>query len=132
MLLNNGESEKISWAKDNNLLSDLALIYTTFPDKTNAEEISTYLLQKKLIACANIFPMALSIYSWKGNTEKNEEVIALLKTQKKRVNELQSEFLKKHPYDCPCFIEIKKGFPKLIQEAFIFFKSVKDYFFSSL
>lgn len=83
----------------------MILIYVTFPSKENAKEIIYLLLEKKLIACANLFPIE-SIYNWKGNREENQEIVALLKTQEKLFEKVKEEITKIHPYQIPCILKI--------------------------
>lgn len=46
----------------------------------------------------------MSIYSWKGNTEEENEVVVFLKTRKTNISKVK-EFLKQnHPYEVPAFI----------------------------
>lgn len=44
-----------------------------------ARRIATELVEKKLVACANIFPHIESIYIWNGKLEKGHEIKVILK-----------------------------------------------------
>lgn len=91
-------------------MSQISLIYTTFENQKSAEDICAQLLNENLIACANIMPQGASLYRWEGQVELNkEEVSALLKTSSVKIAPLKEQFLKLHPYDCPCFVEIATG-----------------------
>ena len=52
----------------------LIFVYITNPTGTEAKRIARHLIKKKLIVCANIFPIE-SIYPWKGKiaNEKYEK-----------------------------------------------------------
>lgn len=90
-------------------MNDLALVYTTYPNNSEAEAIAEKLLSQKLIACANIFPKGTSMYVWNDKVEKTEEVFAILKVPQVHLEKLRLQFLELHSYKCPCFIEIPTG-----------------------
>ena len=72
----------------------------TCKDKKEAEKIAGILLDKKLIACANLFPMN-SYYLWKGKKEESEEYMLLCKTRKEKLPAVEKEVKKAHSYDVP-------------------------------
>ena len=76
-------------------------IYVTCKDKKEAEKLAKILLEKKLIACANIHPIS-SLYRWKGKIEHSKEYAMILKTKKNMFDEIKDEIKKNHSYDVPC------------------------------
>ena len=84
-------------------------IYLTCKDTKEAKKIAIHLLKKRLIACANIFPVK-SLYWWKGKLVKDAEVAMLIKAPDKNLNVIEREIKKIHSYTVPCisFIEIHK------------------------
>lgn len=80
-------------------------VYVTNPSKKEARRIAIHLLKKKLIACANIFPMD-SAYWWKGRVEKGKEYVAIFKTKKENWGKVKDEIKKIHPYTVPCITKI--------------------------
>ncbi|MDP3728557.1 MAG: divalent-cation tolerance protein CutA [bacterium] len=97
----------------------MILIYSTHKNKEEAEKIVKHLLEKKLIACANFFPIESS-YLWKGEIESGKEYVSLLKTQEKLWGEVKREIEQIHPYETPCIlkmnVEANYSFDKWIQE----------------
>lgn len=85
---------------------EYCLIYTTGDSKENLESIAEALLEKKLIACANIYPEISSIYKWENQLEKSTEIAIVLKTKVENFNEIEKEITKLHSYDCPVIIQI--------------------------
>ena len=87
-------------------------VYVTAQDQKEAQKIVRALVQKKLIACANIFPPVVSCYEWKGQFKEEKETIVILKTQKHFFKEVEQAILQNHSYDCPCivFIPIAEGY----------------------
>lgn len=86
------------------------LIYITCGSEEEAETISTTLVEKKLIACANYFPIK-SVYRWKSGIEKENEHLLLCKTQQKLFKKITDAVLKLHSYDVPAItmIPVAKG-----------------------
>lgn len=80
-------------------------LYVTAHDKSEARKISKHLLQRKLIACANIFPIE-SMYRWKGKIVEGKEAVLILKTMKNKVTMVRKEIEQIHSYEIPCIIEI--------------------------
>ncbi len=85
-------------------------VYTTFPDMRSAKKIVSGLVDRKLVACGNIFKL-FSIYHWQGTTEKTPEYAALLKTKSSRYRAVEKYITDNHPYDVPEIIawEISRG-----------------------
>lgn len=86
----------------------MALAYVTCRDRKEAEKISMHLLRKRIIACANIFPIS-SIYWWKGKIAKGNEYAMIAKTSSKNFKKLESEIKKIHSYNVPCILRIAAG-----------------------
>ncbi len=82
----------------------LCLFYTTFPSEKTTKEVISYLLEQKLLACANFFPIT-SMYIWEGEKEEGMEIGCYLKTVASKKELFRQYFLEKHPYDVPCLIE---------------------------
>jgi periplasmic divalent cation tolerance protein len=83
----------------------MTIIYTTFQNKEEARKITTVLLEKKLIACANMLPTS-SAYLWEGKIERKEEIIGFLKTTEEKFVEVREMIRKLHSYDVPCILKI--------------------------
>lgn len=77
------------------------VFYITHPDEATAQHISTALLDQKLVACANIFPIH-SAYWWEGNLEKDSEWVSLVKTRPDLEAAVEAAVLALHPYQTPC------------------------------
>lgn len=96
------------------------MLYVTFPDEITAQTITLKLLEERLIACANTFPIA-SRYRWKSKIENNKEIVALLKTRRENTAKVQNLLEELHPYETPCIIrlpvEANRGYEAWIQES---------------
>src|SRR3989338_433397 len=80
-------------------------VYVTAGDEKEAQKIAQLLLKKKLIACANMFPIK-SMYAWKGKVQSDDEVVLILKTIEKNAASIEAEIKKLHSYDIPCICKI--------------------------
>ena len=88
-------------------MSTVALFYTTFSSKEEALIVTKALLEKKLIACANIMAESTSIYRWKDKVETTKEVPTLLKSKTENRAAIEDCVTELHSYDVPCIIELK-------------------------
>jgi periplasmic divalent cation tolerance protein len=79
-------------------------IYITHPSKEKAIEISDFLIQKKLIACANIYPIN-SVYRWQGVVQREDEWVSLVKTKEHLFDEIVKTVELLHPYEIPCIMK---------------------------
>ncbi|MBW2992350.1 divalent-cation tolerance protein CutA [Candidatus Woesearchaeota archaeon] len=83
----------------------MIIIYCPCKNKTEAKNIATKLLNKKLIACANII-QSDSIYNWKNKLCSEKEAIMLLKIKNTNKEKVTKEIKKLHSYDLPAIITI--------------------------
>jgi periplasmic divalent cation tolerance protein len=87
-------------------------VYVTASNEGEAEKIASFLLEKRLVACANILPVR-SMYWWKGKIEKEPEAAVIFKTRDELVDEVISGIETCHSYEVPCIVSwpIKNGNP---------------------
>jgi periplasmic divalent cation tolerance protein len=94
-------------------------IYVTNPNKKTAKKIALHLLKKRLVACANIFPIE-SAYWWKNKIEKTKECVLIVKTLENNFERVKNEIKKIHPYTIPCItkinVEANKEYEKWLRE----------------
>ena len=83
----------------------MTLVYITCKDEKEARKISLHLLEKRLIACANIFPIK-SMYWWKGKIVKDNENVIIAKTSARNLKRLEMEVKRMHSYAIPCILKI--------------------------
>lgn len=83
----------------------MTLLYITCKDKKEAEKISMNLLRKRLIACANIFPIK-SMYWWDKKLVNDSEIVVIAKTKDKNFKKIITEVKRIHSYKIPCILKI--------------------------
>jgi periplasmic divalent cation tolerance protein len=86
-------------------MNNLILVYITNPNKKEAIKIARYLLKKRLIACANVFPVE-SFYWWKGKIQNEKEFVLIGKALAKNFVKIKKEVKKVHSYLIPCVLKI--------------------------
>ncbi len=84
----------------------MIILYCPFPNEQSAMHFAKILLEKKLIACAQVFPPMKSLYLWQDEIKTESETLLLLKTKKEFFATIEIELKTHHPYKCPCLIEI--------------------------
>lgn len=82
------------------------VFYITHPDEATARRIAGDLLQQKLIACANIFPVASS-YRWEGAIAGEEEWVSIVKTRLSLEAAVEAAVTAIHPYQTPCLMRFE-------------------------
>ena len=93
----------------------MALVYITCKDKKESEKIAMILLKKRLIACANIFPIK-SLFWWKGKIVNGKENVIIAKTNNKNFKNLEMEVKKIHSYQIPCILKVNATANKEYEE----------------
>jgi periplasmic divalent cation tolerance protein len=76
-------------------------VFTTTENKDDAGKIARDLVEKRLVACAQVFGPIMSTYRWKGKIEEEEEWLCILKTRSKSYEELEKRIKSIHPYEEP-------------------------------
>ncbi|MBI2133740.1 divalent-cation tolerance protein CutA [Candidatus Woesearchaeota archaeon] len=95
-------------------------LYITFKDENEAKKIAFNLMEKRLIACANIFPIK-SVYRWKGSVTDTQEHAMMAKALRKNFHIIKEEVKAMHSYEIPCIVaypiaEADEGFRKWVED----------------
>lgn len=83
----------------------MKLIYCPCKDEEEAETIGQKLVEEKIIACTNIFPMN-SCFLWEGETQKSDEAVLLCKTTNEKLFHATQRLKEIHSYKIPAIIVI--------------------------
>ena len=81
-------------------------IVTTADDRNIIEKIGRDLVEKRLVACAQILGPIQSIYRWKGAVEDASEWLLLMKSKASLYPAIEEEIRRQHPYELPEIIAI--------------------------
>jgi periplasmic divalent cation tolerance protein len=85
----------------------LVLVLITAPDLAIAKKIAKALVAGKIAACVNIVPGLISIYTWEGEQEEDQELLLMVKTREELLEEQLIPLVQDlHPYDLPEIISL--------------------------
>lgn len=93
------------------------LIIVTTSSQEEAEKITTALLEKKLIACANIFGPVASHFWWQNKIDQAEEYMIFMKTKRELFQKIADNVKRLHSYEVPEIIAlpIVEGFKPYLE-----------------
>lgn len=80
-----------------------SMLYTTTGSEEEAGRISKELLEKRLVACANMWPIR-SMYWWKDTIEDAQEYAIIFKTRTELLEKAIATIKGMHSYEVPCLI----------------------------
>ena len=92
-------------------MKNIKFFYIIASNKKEAKKIAKKLLNKKLIACANVISKVNSYFVWKNKVQNSKEIIICGKTTLKNQEKVVHTVKKIHSYSVPCiiFFDIKSG-----------------------
>jgi periplasmic divalent cation tolerance protein len=82
-------------------MEEIIQIITTADDKIVIEKIGRDLVEKRLVACAQILGPIQSVYQWKGTVENADEWLLLMKSKASLYPAIEEEIRRQHPYELP-------------------------------
>jgi periplasmic divalent cation tolerance protein len=83
------------------MMSGTIEIHWTSGSIDEARRVCRYLVQERLVACAQIIPWVESVYMWNNQLETSQESKVVLKTQADRFDEIKQIILKNSSYEVP-------------------------------
>ncbi|HET9496283.1 MAG TPA: divalent cation tolerance protein CutA, partial [Chloroflexia bacterium] len=86
--------------------SDLRIIYVPCGSEDAVATLARRLLERRLIACANIYP-SRSIYRWKGEVVDELEYVIFAKTTAALATEAAAAGEELHAYEIPCVLVLE-------------------------
>ncbi len=85
----------------------MSILYCPFPSEESALTLAKMLIEKKLIACAQILPPVKSVFQWDNEIKIEHEIVMILKTRKENFEIIEQLVLAHHPYEIPCLLELE-------------------------
>jgi len=77
------------------------IVLVTVDSQEEAKRISDILLERKVIACANILRDVQSFYWWKGKVDHSCELLLLMKSRGELLKEIVRLVKENHSYEVP-------------------------------
>lgn len=82
-------------------MSEFIEIHWTSGSLDEARKVSRYLVQEKLVACAQIIPWIESIYRWNGQLETSQESKIVFKTKRSNFDAVKKAIEQNCSYEVP-------------------------------
>jgi periplasmic divalent cation tolerance protein len=82
-------------------MTETIMVTTTFAKHDDAVKLAKHLLERRLIACAQIDTAVLSLYRWQGEIEQVDECRLVMKSVERLQQDLEKVITACHPYDTP-------------------------------
>jgi periplasmic divalent cation tolerance protein len=77
-----------------------AIVSTACANEAESEKIAALLLERKLAACVQMFPVN-SRYVWKGKLCADREMLLLIKCRRGNYADIERTILEHHSYELP-------------------------------
>ncbi len=87
-------------------MTKIAMLYITTGSQAEAEKLSRLLLEARLIACSNMYPIH-SAYWWKQKITHDKEWVIIAKTIASHWENVQKLVRDNHSYDIPCISKLE-------------------------
>lgn len=84
----------------------LIMLYITTSSKDEARKVAKHLLERRLIACGNVYEGINSIYRWKDEVVDGPECVLIAKTVSNLFERIKQEVRSVHSYEVPCIVKI--------------------------
>ena len=85
--------------------NDYSIIVTTTADNDSAKKIARLLVEKRLAACVQIFPIE-SVYRWQDKICEENETTLFIKSRTALFDEIRAAIREVHTYEVPEIIRI--------------------------
>src|SRR5262249_18400224 len=82
-------------------MTDKLIILTTVDKEELADKIAGALVERRLAACVNLFPLGVSIYRWKEKVCRDREYVPSTTTSPLLLNEVRDPTREFHTYEPP-------------------------------
>jgi len=90
--------------------SSFIQVQITYPTAEEARNAAKTLVERRLVACAQILPQIESRYVWRGQTHVDVESLLLCKTRSTLFDRLAEVVASAHSYECPQIVGVPLDF----------------------
>jgi len=88
------------------MAKNYVIVMVTCASREEARRIAGRLLEKRLVACANILPKIESRFWWKGKLDSAAELLVTMKTVRSNFKKIEAEIKRVHSYEVPEIIAV--------------------------
>jgi periplasmic divalent cation tolerance protein len=82
-------------------MGESIVVLVTCGSEEEATKIANSLVEERIAACVSIISPVRSIYRWEGKIWDEKEWVLIIKTQKKRFEDLEKKVKPLHSYSVP-------------------------------
>ena len=82
------------------------MVYVTVEHEDEGLSIAQKVVEKRLAACANLYPKVKSVFHYQNQIQIQDEAVLILKTTVNAYDELKRFIIKIHSYDDPCVLKL--------------------------
>ncbi len=86
--------------------TEYIVLFCTVPGREVANAVADTLVGRGLAACVNIIPGLLSVYTWKGEICRDEEMLCVIKSRASLFSSIEGAIREVHPYEVPEIISL--------------------------
>ena len=96
--------------------NEYSISISTFHDKETAKQAAKMLVEQRLAACVQMFPIE-SVYLWKGEICEDDEIMLFIKSRTELFDKIAAAIKETHPYEVPEImrIPITDGLPEYLK-----------------
>ena len=97
-------------------MNEYSIIITTYPDKESAKRAAKLLIEQRLAACVQLFPIE-SVYLWQGNICDESEIMLFIKSKTALFGKIVMTIKEVHTYEVPEIVQIPiaDGLPEYLK-----------------
>lgn len=82
------------------------LILCTCPEGNVAADMAEALVADRIAACVNIIPGLSSWFRWRGQIDRADELLLIIKTTHDHYHDVEKKIRSMHPYELPEIIAV--------------------------
>ena len=87
-------------------MTEALVVLITAPSPEEGEAIARALVEEKLAACVNVIPGVTSLYRWRGELQREGEVLLVVKSRRGLFDRLAARVRELHSYQVPEIIAL--------------------------
>ena len=81
--------------------AEARVMFSTASSSEEATKVAQALVETHLAACVNIVPGVRSLYFWEGKVQDDAELLLVIKTRAKLVDQVTAKIKELHSYSVP-------------------------------
>jgi periplasmic divalent cation tolerance protein len=88
-------------------MSEVIVVFITTANREEAARLADMLVGSRVAACVQILPEIESVYRWKGQVQREAEVLLLAKSTRDKFDELERQIRAIHSYETPEILAVE-------------------------